>query len=113
MTVGKSALKKAALIINTRSRKGEEFFFEILELLEKNGIVVESSYPVSNSVFLQRAVKEAIAKGPKLVIVGGGDGTLSSVVQHFAYKSIVLGVLPLGTGNSFARSLELPLDISG
>ena len=58
-------------------------------------------------------MREEIAKGRKFIILGGGDGTISSVVDHFAYASVVFGVLPLGTANSFARTLGIPLDLAG
>jgi len=102
---------KAAVIINTHSRKGQQLFFESMDLLKKEGIIVEDSYPVMDPKLLHDAVKDSIEKGYKLIIVGGGDGTLSSVVKYFAHKNVTMGVLPLGTGNSFARSLELPLNL--
>jgi diacylglycerol kinase family enzyme len=34
-------------------------------------------------------------------------------VGHLAHRDIALGVLPLGTTNNFARSLELPVDLKG
>jgi YegS/Rv2252/BmrU family lipid kinase len=43
-----------------------------------------------------------------MVVVGGGDGTISAAAKHFAYGGTVLAVLPLGTGNAFARDLGLP-----
>jgi YegS/Rv2252/BmrU family lipid kinase len=33
------------------------------------------------------------------------------VVDHFAYEHVVFGLLPLGTANSFARTLGIPLDL--
>ena len=51
---------------------------------------------------MEPVVKAAIARAP-MVIVGGGDGTLSAVVDHFVGKDTVFAVLPLGTANSFAR----------
>lgn len=44
------------------------------------------------------------------VIVGGGDGTVSTTAAQLAGTSIALGVLPLGTMNFFARALKIPLD---
>jgi predicted polyphosphate/ATP-dependent NAD kinase len=52
-------------------------------------------------------------RGHRLVIVGGGDGTISSVVDLFAYRNVVFGLLPLGTANSFAKTLSIPLDVEG
>jgi diacylglycerol kinase family enzyme len=48
-----------------------------------------------------------------MVIVGGGDGSLSGTVDELVGKDCVFGVLPLGTANSFARTLGIPLDLEG
>ena len=68
---------------------------------------------IRNAKRLHEIVQEEIAKGRKFIILGGGDGTISSVVDHFAYTSVVFDVLPLGTANSFARTLGVPLDLTG
>lgn len=47
---------------------------------------------------------------PRLVIAAGGDGTVGSVAGHLAGADNPLGILPLGTGNDFARSLDIPLN---
>ena len=47
------------------------------------------------------------------MILGGGDGTISGLVDLLVGKDVMLGVLPLGTANSFARTLGIPLDIDG
>ena len=48
------------------------------------------------------------------LVVAGGDGTLSSMVtavrRSGKLRDVVLGLLPLGTGNDFARTLGIPLD---
>lgn len=105
--------KTAVLIVNTYSRRGEKLFFQALDLLQKSGIIVTASYPVRHPDRLPEIVKEAIRRKGDLVIAGGGDGTISSIVDYFAYKDIVFGLLPLGTGNSFARTLGIPLDLEG
>jgi diacylglycerol kinase (ATP) len=48
-----------------------------------------------------------------LVVSAGGDGTLNEVVNGLARGgcNAALGVLPLGTGNDFARTLEVPPDL--
>jgi YegS/Rv2252/BmrU family lipid kinase len=43
-----------------------------------------------------------------MLVVGAGDGTIASVVDHLAHSETVLGYLPLGTTNNFSRSLGLP-----
>ncbi len=53
------------------------------------------------------AVQAHVAQKTPLIVVGGGDGTFSSIAHLFASQSSTLGVLPLGTGNSFARDLGI------
>jgi diacylglycerol kinase family enzyme len=48
-----------------------------------------------------------------MVIVGGGDGSLSSSVDELVGRDCVFALLPLGTANSFARTLGIPLDLDG
>src|SRR3546814_10339433 len=54
---------------------------------------------------LDDIIKAALAKKPDLMILGGGDGTISGLVDHLVGTGTALGVLPLGTANSF-RSEE-------
>lgn len=56
--------------------------------------------------------REAQRRGRGRLIVGGGDGTIHHVVNALEppIAELELAVLPLGTGNDFARSLSLPLD---
>jgi YegS/Rv2252/BmrU family lipid kinase len=50
-------------------------------------------------------------RGEPLVIVGGGDGTVSAAASAIAGTETLLGILPLGTLNHFARDLGLPTDL--
>ena len=52
--------------------------------------------------------------GSRVIVVAGGDGSLHAVVsalhrRHDLSKAVI-GLLPLGTGNDFARAMEIPLD---
>ena len=55
-----------------------------------------------------RAIAE---RGDPLLIVGGGDGTISAAASALAGTDTILGILPLGTLNHFARDLGIPTDL--
>ncbi|MEZ5181778.1 MAG: diacylglycerol kinase family protein [Acidimicrobiales bacterium] len=48
---------------------------------------------------------------PRAVVVAGGDGTVSCAAGAAAGTDVVLGVLPLGTFNHFAKDLGVPTDL--
>jgi diacylglycerol kinase (ATP) len=62
----------------------------------------------SPALIAQRAVEE----GYDLVVVSGGDGTVSQVAKGLIHAPIPLGILPIGTYNNIARSLNLPTDLT-
>lgn len=105
--------RRAALVVNTRSRQGRDLHAQARTLLEARGFVVDESFPVSRPDVLLGLVRRLVNRGRGLVVVGGGDGTVSESVDAFAYRESVLGYLPLGTTNNFARSLGIPLDVEG
>src|SRR4051794_2981216 len=52
---------------------------------------------------------KALAKrGDQIVVVGGGDGTISAAASALVGTETLLGILPLGTLNHFARDLGIP-----
>jgi YegS/Rv2252/BmrU family lipid kinase len=104
--------KRAMLVVNAMSRSGEAAFDEVCDKLTGAGIELMDAHAAQNPEVMEPIVKAAIAKAP-MVIVGGGDGTLSSAVDHFVGTDTVFAVLPLGTANSFARTLGMPLDLDG
>lgn len=106
-------VRRAALLVNAKSRRGSEWFGKIHKALTEGGIELTESKLFRKPKQLAMAVQAQVAGGAHLVIVGGGDGTFSSVAQFFARKEAVLGVLPLGTGNAFARDLGIPADVDG
>lgn len=57
-------------------------------------------------------VDTALQAGAEVVLAGGGDGTINSVLNALApaFDQVKLGIIPLGTGNDIARTLSLPLD---
>jgi diacylglycerol kinase (ATP) len=58
------------------------------------------------------AVRNAVRRGIKLVVVAGGDGTIDSVAGALVGSSATLGIIPTGTRNNVAFSLGIPSNIA-
>ena len=80
--VPKTDVKKlpAALIVNTRSRRGAELFDRALDTLKAESFNLTAVYPVRHPSELIATVDRALADGAELIILGSGDGTVSEVV---------------------------------
>lgn len=57
-----------------------------------------------------RIAKEKAESDCEILVAAGGDGTICGVAEALLGKKKLLGVLPLGTFNYFAKNLGLPLD---
>ncbi len=53
--------------------------------------------------------RDALKKKFDIVVAGGGDGTVNEVGSALVKSKIVLGIIPLGSGNGLARHLNIPL----
>jgi len=60
----------------------------------------------------QGAAAQALRDRTDLLIVAGGDGTVRAVAEHMADSEAdaEMAIIPLGTGNLFARNLDVPVD---
>jgi YegS/Rv2252/BmrU family lipid kinase len=103
--------RRAVLVVNTRSRKGAFAYRRAKELLVRYGYTLDAAFPVRDPARLPEVVQGLVEAGHRLIVVGGGDGTLSSIVDLLAHREVALGLLPLGTANSFARELGIPISL--
>ncbi|WP_243147198.1 diacylglycerol kinase family protein [Scytonema sp. UIC 10036] len=106
-------MKHARLIMNPVSGTDEPNPLklpDILAALEAEGIRADLAFTKpdeSPAVIAQRVVEEGYYD---MVIVGGGDGTVSEVAKGLLHAPIPLGIIPIGTYNNIARTLNLPMD---
>ena len=77
--------------------------------LDKHRILVAEELEIKHVDRLPELLR-APSGEPRLVIAAGGDGTVGSGGRLLAGADNALGILPLGTGNDFARSLDIPLN---
>ena len=95
------------VVVNRDSRRSRATIPRLYDAVERRGIRVAAFHPVDGHAAVTDAIRRAAKAGAPCVIVGGGDGTQTAAVGALVHRDTVLGVLPLGTGNSFAQSLNI------
>lgn len=99
---------RVRVVLNTASRRGAEAVEDVRRLLADVGLGHARLDAVPVGAALDAALDAALEDDPDLLVVGGGDGSLSAAAGKVAGTSTALGVLPLGTANDFARTLQVP-----
>ena len=101
------------LIINPNSGPADkpDLLTKIVDVLKNQGLEAElcTTTPDEDGEGL---AAEAAKAGAELVIVAGGDGTIEAVARGLMHTQTVLGIIPLGTRNNIAASLDIPSDLS-
>ncbi len=106
---------KYKIILNPVSGKGKGIKAErlITEVLNKQKLefeIVHTKEPFHGIELARQAVKD----GWPAIIAAGGDGTMGEVLNGLMAEQkeeTHFGFIPTGTGNDFARSLNIPLDM--
>lgn len=96
---------EAALILNRNKADTDE----VVAALRAAGI--DPKVEAVEGIEISDRARAAIEAGAKLVVVGGGDGSVSAAAQSLAGTGCTLGILPLGTLNHLARDLGLPMEL--
>lgn len=104
---------KNILLINTRSRRGREMKPTIKSTLEEYGVVVDKIIEINKRTNVKSTLQRIKRYAPQLLIVCGGDGTVNNVIGYFHDTPMRLAIIPGGTTNNLARSLEIPFDVEG
>ena len=104
-------VKRARLIYNPTA--GREVMRkrlpDVLRRLEIGGFETSTHATIGEGDAVL-AARDAVERGFDVVIAAGGDGTLNEVINGLAEQPNrpILGILPLGTTNDFARALGIP-----
>src|SRR6516164_9617703 len=81
----------------------------VRDLLAGDGDTVEEVIVNPGMTLLERA-SQVVKDGAELVVAAGGDGTVREIASALVDTEATLGIVPLGTFNNLARSLNLPSD---
>ncbi|MBK5258929.1 MAG: diacylglycerol kinase family lipid kinase [Thermoanaerobaculia bacterium] len=65
---------------------------------------------LTREVNVAQTIRDRIARGIKLFVAAGGDGTITHVIQPLVETDAILGVIPVGTYNHFAKDMKIPLE---
>ncbi|MCU0546483.1 MAG: lipid kinase [Oscillatoriaceae cyanobacterium Prado104] len=102
-------MKKALLLINQHSRKGQKLLSQAITELQALGfewIAESTNHPLEISDTIRRYQDRV-----ELVIIGGGDGTLNAAIEGLIDTQLPLAILPMGTANDLARTLGIPTSL--
>jgi diacylglycerol kinase family enzyme len=105
-------LSPIIIFINESAGAGEhhDFVSQLEVTFRKAGVDARLVKPESGTD-ISEAVLRAVQERPQAIVAGGGDGTINTVATALVGTDIVLGVLPMGTLNHFAKDLKIPLDL--
>ena len=101
----------AAVVVNAGSRRGAAAE-QAVDAMRAAGVPVTAVHRMRSGADLAGTFDRVLADGHDLIVVGGGDGTVSYAAGRVAGTNVMLGVLPLGTANDFARTLEIPNNLA-
>ncbi len=103
--------EKGVLILNPSSGKFYNFFYlkRIVEYLKD--LKIEISVKKTENVYdLKKKTEEAVKEGAGFIGAMGGDGTIREVGSILIDTQIPMLIIPFGTSNVLAYSLDIPLN---
>jgi diacylglycerol kinase family enzyme len=98
------------LVENPHAGRGTAGLRRADQAIRRVGLAVREAVPVHELERLRPWLERPAAERP-LIVAAGGDGTVGAAADYVARTDGVLGILPLGTSNDVARSLDIPLRI--
>ena len=96
-----------SIVIHSPHSGRSEKLSQALTYLQEVGIEITRSISVAE---LDNQPPQGVnwrEEGIDIAIAAGGDGLVGGVITHIAESGLPLGILPLGTANDIARSLEI------
>lgn len=105
--VARSVRNHAAVVFNP-TKADERKLRKAVQLAEqRHDWGLSRWYETSEHDAGQQVTKKALADGADVVIAAGGDGTVRAVAEALRDTAVPIALLPSGTGNIFARNLDL------
>lgn len=99
-----------AFIVNPSKPQAEARRLHIQRFCEAKGLNRIRFYDTQLDKDGRVCALEALEDGADVVIAVGGDGTARTVASAVSGTGHALGIIPIGTGNLFARNMGVPVD---
>lgn len=99
---------KSLFLVNPRS--GAKRRYDISSLIRENAAEGYEVRPCERKEDLDTVIDEAERGGFDVVYAVGGDGTVHEIAKRLIGRTPALGILPIGSGNGFARHIGLPME---
>lgn len=99
-----------AFIVNPSKPQAEARRLHIQRFCEAKGLNRIRFYDTQLDKDGRVCALEALEDGADVVIAVGGDGTVRTVARAVSGTGHALGIIPIGTGNLFARNMGVPVD---
>lgn len=107
-------MSKRHLVFIINPKSGVERQKEIAQGIDACLDKTAYTYEIVHTQYAKHGIelaKEAAAKGVYAVVAVGGDGSVNDIVQGLLGTDTVLGIIPKGSGNGMARTMQIPLDV--
>lgn len=98
--------RRALLLINRKGATSHANLDEGLKVLEDVGVEVSAHF-CRRPHRIPELIRDDHGRAD-LIIIGGGDGTLSMALEAVLESGLPLGILPMGNANDLARTLGIP-----
>ncbi|PXX30705.1 diacylglycerol kinase family protein [Arenibacter sp. ARW7G5Y1] len=102
-------MRNIHFIINPKAGSGNNFLEK--EFLRSYFKETEYLLYVKYSKYKKQAIsltKDSIKEGAQTIVACGGDGTINEVASCLVGTNIMLGIIPIGSGNGLASNLMIP-----
>lgn len=102
------SIKETHIIVNPAAGRGKarNYIREISEFSQK--MFTNSTLHITRDAAQAQEIAAKFSRRETLVIAAGGDGTIHHVANGLAGGQAVLGIIPIGTGNDFVRTIGMP-----
>lgn len=108
---GEAARPEICVILNGRSGKRDTSLANTIRAAFNDCGATAEIRILRKGSDIAAATRAALKDGFSTIVAAGGDGTISAVASVLCGTDAVMGIIPLGTFNYFARSLDIPVEI--